>query len=130
MSLPEIQLYLDRARQDLEAAQSTLEHGFFSVTVSRAYYAMFYATNALLISQGIHRHRHAGVLSAFSEHFIKTGLIESEYAKILGNVFNSRLGSDYDVTYSIEQTLAEGVLQDAQRFVDRAEAYLQQSGAL
>ncbi len=41
MSASEIQLYLDRARQDLNAAQSILDQGFYRVVVSRAYYAMY-----------------------------------------------------------------------------------------
>ena len=128
MGALEIQLYLDRAHQDLQAAESNLNQGFYGVAVSRAYYAMFYATSALLASKGISRSKHSGVHSAFGEYFVKTGLIETEYVKMLGHAFNSRLGSDYDITFSAEQTLAKGILQDAYRFVDRVEDYLRQLG--
>jgi hypothetical protein len=40
----------------------------------------------------------------------------------------SRLDSDYDITFSAEQVLATKVFQDAQRFVGRIESYLQQKG--
>jgi uncharacterized protein (UPF0332 family) len=130
MASSEIQLYLNRARQDLQATQVNLEQGFYDVAVSRAYYAVFYAANALLVSKGITRSRHSGVLSAFSEHFVKPGLVETEYAKILGQAFDSRLDSDYDVTFTAERTLAEVLLQDAWHFVDRVEQYLRQVGAL
>jgi len=53
MDVPEVQLYLDRARQDVQAAQSNLDQGFYGVAVSRAYYAMFYSVSALLASKGI-----------------------------------------------------------------------------
>jgi uncharacterized protein (UPF0332 family) len=130
MAAPEIQLYLNRARQDLQAAHSNLEQGFHSVAVTRAYYAMFYSASALLASKGISRSKHSGVHSAFGEHFVKAGLIETEYAKMLGHAFDSRLDSDYDITFSAERALAEAVLRDAQRFVDRVERYLQQVGML
>jgi uncharacterized protein (UPF0332 family) len=91
---------------------------------------MFYAASALLASKGIARSKHSGVHSAFGEHFVKTGLIEVEYAKMLANAFDSRIDSDYDVLYKTEQALAEEVLEDARRFVDRAEQYLCQAGAL
>ena len=68
--------------------------------------------------------------SAFGEHFVKTGLLETEYAKMLGHAFDSRLDSDYDVTFTAERALAEEVLHDAQRFVERAEEYLCQAGVL
>lgn len=57
-------------------------------------------------------------------------LIETEYAKMLGHAFDSRLDSDYDITFTAERTLAEEVLHDAQRFVERAEKHLRQAGVL
>jgi uncharacterized protein (UPF0332 family) len=128
MGAPEIQFYLDRARQELQAAQAIMNQGFYGVAVSRAYYAMFYAASGLLASKGLSRSKHSGVISAFGEHFVKTGLIETEYAKILGQAFDSRLDADYDVMFIAEQMLAEEVLRDARRFVDRAERYLRQAG--
>jgi uncharacterized protein (UPF0332 family) len=128
MNAPEVQLYLDRAHVDLQAAQSNLNQGFHGVAITRAYYAMFYAASALLTSQGISRSKHAGVHSAFGEHFVKTGLIEPEYAKMLGHAFDSRLDSDYDVAFTPERALGEEVLHDARRFVERVESYLRQAG--
>jgi uncharacterized protein (UPF0332 family) len=130
MDASEIQLYLDRARHDLRATQINLDQGLYGVAVTRAYYAIFYAANALLASKGISRSKHSGVHSAFGEHFVKAGLIESEYAKMLGHAFDSRLDSDYDVLFTVERTLAEEVFCDAQRFVDRAEQYLRRTGVL
>jgi uncharacterized protein (UPF0332 family) len=49
---------------------------------------------------------------------------------MLGQAFDSRLDSDYDIVFTPERALAEATLQDAQRFVERAEQYLQQAGAL
>lgn len=129
MAVPEIPLYLDRARQDLQAAESNLQRGFYRVAVTRAYYAMFYAASALLASKGISRSKHSGVRSAFREYFVKTGLIETEFAKMLGHAFDSRLDSDYDVAFTAELALAEEVLRDAQHFVDRCEEYLHRTGA-
>jgi uncharacterized protein (UPF0332 family) len=130
MASADAELYLNRAHQDLQAVLSILDQGFYNIAISRAYYAMFYAATALLASKGVARSKHSGVISAFSEYFVKTGLLEAEYARMLAHAFNSRLGSDYDVTSTIDRELAETVIQDARRFVDRTEAYLQQAGIL
>jgi uncharacterized protein (UPF0332 family) len=126
MAESEIQLYLDRAAQDLAAAQSNLDQGFYGVVVSRAYYAMYYAVNALLASQGISRKSHSGTISAFGEYFVKPGLIETEYAKMLSQSFDSRLDSDYDIAFHPDRKVAEKTLRDAQRFLKRVEQYFQQ----
>jgi uncharacterized protein (UPF0332 family) len=119
----ESRLYIEYARRDLRAAASNLDMGYLHVVVSRAYYAMLYAASALLSSKGITRSKHSGVLSAFGEYYVKTGLVEPEYAKMIGRAFDSRLDSDYDVVYQVDQSTAEKILIDAQRFVERVEDY-------
>lgn len=66
----------------------------------------------------------------FGEHFVKTGIFESAYAKMLSQAFDSRLDSDYDIVYIPECATVEAIQQDAQQFVAKIEAYLQQVGAL
>lgn len=77
----ESRLYLNRARRDLKAAESNLKLGYYYIAVSRSYYAMFYAASALLASKGVVRSKHSGVMSAFGEYFVKTGIIEPDHAK-------------------------------------------------
>jgi uncharacterized protein (UPF0332 family) len=77
-----IQAHLHHARQALESAASSLEHGFYATAINRAYYAIFYAASGLLLTKGISRSKHAGIISAFREHFVKSGLIEVEYSDL------------------------------------------------
>jgi len=126
----EIELYLKRALNALQQARDNLDLSHYDVASSRAYYAMFYAASALLASKGISRSKHSGVHSAFAQCFVKPGLIEPEYSRMLVNAFNVRLDSDYEVKPSIGRTLAEDILRDARQFVKRATAYLQQEGSL
>jgi uncharacterized protein (UPF0332 family) len=55
---------------------------------------MFYAAIALLVSAGISRGKHSGVHSAFGQYFVKRGLIEPEYGRMLVNAFSLRVDSD------------------------------------
>lgn len=130
MSTLDIRLYLDRARIDLLAAESNIHQGFASVAISRAYYAMFYAASALLASKEISRSKHSGVHAAFGEQFVKTGLIEPEYARMLINAFDSRLDADYEVDSFLDSEVAASILNDAKEFVARIERYLQEAGQL
>ena len=52
------------------------------------------------------------------------------FAKMLGHAFESRLDSDYDVLFTVEKSMAQDILYDARRFVDRAERYLREAGVL
>lgn len=42
---------------------------------------------------------------------------------MLVNAFNVRLDSDYEVAPTLSRELAEDVLRDAERFVERAASY-------
>jgi len=126
----EIQRYLERARLDLQAVDVNLQNELYTVAVSRAYYAMFYAATALLKSKGIDRSRHSGVISAFGQYFVKTGLIEVVFAKTLTQAFDSRNETDYGLMLIPDDELARTELDDARRFVERIESYLQEKGVL
>jgi len=68
--------YLARAHQVLDTGQLALEHGDYISAVNRAYYAIFYAANALLATKGLERSKHSGVIAAFRQHFVKTGIVD------------------------------------------------------
>lgn len=120
----QIRAYLQAARRALEAAAVNLEQGFYEVAINRAYYAIFYAASALLWTRGISRSKHSGVIAAFRQHFVKPGLIETEYSDLYGDVMDARLDSDYELAYEADQTAAQNRLDDARRFVERVAAYL------
>lgn len=126
----EVGLYLEHAREMLEVASHNLADGFYGSAINRAYYAVFYAANALLATQGLARSKHSGVIAAFREHFVKTGLVEIEFGDIYGRVMDDRHVGDYDVDASITPDRARTDLDDAQRFVDRVDRYLQEGGWL
>ena len=120
----QIKAYLRAARRSLEAAAFNLEEGFYGTAINRAYYAIFYAASGLLWTQGISRSKHSGVIAAFRQYFVKPGLIETEYSDLYGDVMDSRLDSDYDITYDADPAVARTCLEDARRFVERSAAYL------
>ena len=136
MSIPkhaakrEVGLYIERARQMLEVAAHNLADGFYDSAVNRAYYAVFYAANALLATQGIPRSKHSGAIAAFRQHFVKPGFIEIEYGDIYGRVMDDRHISDYDVETLIEPDRGQTDLGDAHRFVERIERYLNEENWL
>jgi uncharacterized protein (UPF0332 family) len=60
-----------------------------------------HAASALLLTKGITRSKHSGVISAFRKYFVKTGLIQVKYSEMYGRVMDARLDSDYDVLISV-----------------------------
>jgi uncharacterized protein (UPF0332 family) len=122
----EIHLYIERAREMLDVAVLNLSEGYPDSAVNRAYYAIFYAASALLLTEGLGRSKHSGVIAAFRQRFVKPGIIEIEYSRIYGRVMDDRLASDYEIEISVEAQVAERDLAEARLFVERIERHLQQ----
>ncbi|MBI3760467.1 MAG: HEPN domain-containing protein [Chloroflexi bacterium] len=117
--------YMASAKRTLATARKTLVEGDDFVTViNRSYYAIFYAANGLLQTEKLQSSKHSGVLALFREHFVKTGKIETEFSKIYGKAFDSRMESDYDVEEWPDKALAEQILTGAEKFVARVEQEL------
>lgn len=128
MNSEDVRLYLERANLDLRAAKANLDDGFYGVVVSRAYYAMFYAANALLATQGLTRSKHTAVHAAFGQHFVKTGLIEPQYLRRLVDAFDARSDADYDAAFVGDPARAEAAVASAKDFVARVERLLSLGG--
>ena len=125
-----VKTYLDAAHEALAGSQYNLDGGYYAIAVNRAYYAVFYAANALLATKGLARGKHSGTISAFRQSFVKPDLIEPEYSDIYGSLMDDRHVSDYDMETSIEPERAESDVESARAFVARIGTYLRQEGWL
>lgn len=90
----------------------------FIDAISRAYYAFFDAANALLITKGLVAKTHAGVITLFSLHFIKSKLIPLKYIRFFRQAKDAREQADYEILKKFSKLEAKQIIQTAQDFVD------------
>jgi uncharacterized protein (UPF0332 family) len=121
--------YLARARQALETGRLVLAHEDYIAAVNRAYYAIFYAANAMLATKGLERSKHSGVIAAFRQHFVKTGIIEPEYSDFYGQAMDERHFADHESGALSLESASEN-LEHAERFVLQIEKLLTEQGIL
>jgi uncharacterized protein (UPF0332 family) len=120
----QIKALVAKGKRSLIAAQRLFELGDYDFAASRAYYAIFYLAEALLLSRGMAFSKHSGVISAFGQHFIKTGLLPAELHAILRDAFDQRNVGDYDFDVLYPQEKALDLLSKARKFIDAVESYL------
>ena len=101
-----------------QAAKLLFENGFYEICVSRCYYSMFYLVQELLASRGIHYSTHKGLISEFGRSFIKTGILDPEYGKILNKGHERRMFGDYGQKDIVSREVAETALDETNRFRD------------
>lgn len=78
----------------------------------------------MLVLEGVDFSKHAGVISYFQKNYVKSGIFEKEYSKILAEAFEIRSESDYDDYYVISKEEAEEQIQNAQFFFDGIMKYV------
>ncbi|MEK7311605.1 MAG: HEPN domain-containing protein [Chloroflexota bacterium] len=119
----EVRDWLKRADEYVRAAEHEFNGEFYARSVSTSYYAMFYAATAALLSAGIERSKHSGVVSAFGQHFVKTGKVSSDLGRILNQTMEDREESDYSAIPLADHALAQQHRDDAQCFVAAVKDY-------
>lgn len=113
----EVQRLLEKADHALEVSESLYKQGFAQDAASKLYYAMFYATQALLKSEGIEVVKHSAVESALGYHFAKAGRIDPKYHRMLINARKIRETVDYDIQEETIEPSTTLKLEDGKEFV-------------
>ncbi len=122
--MKEIDSLINRARKYIKSAAMLIEEEDYESSVSRSYYAMFYCVEALLLTQGMSFSSHKGVISAFGQHFVKTGIFDKEMSRELSRAFEKRQLGDYEYTFVISGEEAEEILENAKGFTGKVVTYL------
>ena len=116
------------AQRRLAAAHLLLEHDFLDDVLSKSYYAIFSAAQAILSSKDLHSKKHSGVIAFFNLHFVKTGLIDKQFNTILGRAREVREFSDYGDFYETSEQECRSQLQAAEQFLEMAMNFLRAQG--
>jgi uncharacterized protein (UPF0332 family) len=116
---------LQKGRESLGAANLLLDQGYADFAVSRGYYAMFYAAEAALLSQGLTFSKHTAVIAAFGKHLAKPELVPSHLHRYLLDAFDIRQVGDYDAPGMVGEERAGRVLAQAREFLGVIEIYLE-----
>ncbi|MBC8417193.1 MAG: HEPN domain-containing protein [Desulfobacterales bacterium] len=108
---------LEQADESLEAAKTLLEQKLIRPSINRAYYAMFYAVLALLVTEKKETSKHGGAIALFDRDFVKKGVFTKDFSRWLHDAFDLRQRSDYTALYCASMDEAEKTLENAQVFV-------------
>lgn len=120
--------YLEKAEKKLEVAEKLLKSGDYEDAVSRAYYAVFHAAQALLLTEGEKAETHKGVVTLFGLLFVKTGKFKKNLGKYLANLKDDRESGDYEIFSYIDRETAETALIEARAFISGSREYLKNTG--
>lgn len=117
---PETQKLLDKATRALRAAELLLSGGDADFAAGRAYYAMFYISEALLHEKDLRSRKHSGVIALFGETFAKSGIMDAKFHRWLLDAFDKRILADYGVDAVLTRDDAVQMIAQAREFLEVA----------
>jgi uncharacterized protein (UPF0332 family)/predicted nucleotidyltransferase len=123
----DVQIVIAYAKEALADAEFGFKHIRYRWCANRAYYAVFHAATALLLSEGLAFSKHRGVIGAFDERGINGGKFPRFLGKRLREGFAARNIADYSYKEDISAELAEQLVRSAAAFVAEAERLLSRS---
>ncbi|WP_158301489.1 HEPN domain-containing protein [Methanocella paludicola] len=115
-SKEEIIKELGQSDNDLVRAKETIKAGDHKWSTIQAYYSMFHAARAVLLSTGYREKSHKCMLF-FLESLVDEGRLEPHFAREFRSAMFLREDADYEATYS-EQS-ARDTVENASLFIVR-----------
>ena len=116
---------LERAKEDLETAQDNLENKRFQASVNRSYYAIFHALRAVTAMDQFDSSKHAGVISYVNHHYVKSGIFDKSFSKLIDSAYRLREKADYQDFYIVSEKEAIEQIQKAETILKTVEEYLE-----
>lgn len=109
-----------RAETCLNEAQALAAGGFPYGAASRAYYAVFHAARALLVSAGLEVKTHRGVVSMLGDHFVRSGRLSPDMGRLVSRMQRDREDADYEPGAVFTAEEAARLINDAESFLQSA----------
>lgn len=117
--------WFDKAQRFIQSSQTLMDEGDFDSAASRLYYAMFYIAQAMLESVGLSFSSHKAVISAFGQHFAKSGEFDPRFHRALIDSFNQRQLGDYAAQSGLTRSDIEIMLTDARAFLEASQRWFE-----
>ena len=112
-----VRLRLKLAKEKIRSAEILLREDSYRDSISRAYYAIYYAAKALLLYHGQDPYTHKGVSVLFHKFCATHKKPDTSFAKMLSILQEARLNADYKEKTHISKDDAKEAIEMAQSFL-------------
>ncbi|MDE6286364.1 MAG: HEPN domain-containing protein [Muribaculaceae bacterium] len=110
---------LEKAFKTINEARDIASLGYWTLVANRLYYAAYYASVALLISEGTDASTHKGVIRMIGSLFVKNGILSVEDSKLLGRLYTMRQSGDYEDLFDWEEADVGPLIPQVEDFIGR-----------
>ncbi len=126
-SMKELSKYrFARAGEDLRDAKLLMNARSYKSSVNRSYYAIFHTLRAITALDGFDASKHSGVIAYINRMYVKEGIFEKTFSKMLDRAYRLREQADYNDFEIISREMAEEQLDRAEKIMEIVKPYLEE----
>ena len=123
-----IEYRLNQSMQTIGEVTKLIDSDLLNIAVNRIYYGIFYSLTALALRYNYESSKHAQLMGWFNQTFVKPGLLEIKYGKILREAFKNRRDGDYAPFIQFEKDDVLDMQSDMIDFIERIKSFLLNPG--
>jgi len=105
------------------------DQDYLDFAASRAYYALFYVAEALLLAEGLSFSSHAAVIAGFGRTFAKPQRLDPRFHRYLIDAQDIRNLGDYGVGTGVSRAQLNELLSWSEEFLSAATAFLDEAAS-
>lgn len=118
------QYRIERAKEDLMAAENDHQAGFYKAAINRSYYAIFHGIRAVNILDNFDASKHSSVIAHFNQYYVHTGEFDRDVYKLVDSAYRIREKCDYSDFFIASKEDSQTQLEHAREFLKSVEQYL------
>lgn len=122
--IKKLKTIMAKARRSMALAEKHHTEGLGDEAASRAYYAVFHAVQAVLLTKGLAFSKHSGVKEGFNREFVYTGVFPKEFHTMMERLFRDRNIGDYSYDKTVDTEASERDIRDAETMIAAIANYL------
>jgi uncharacterized protein (UPF0332 family) len=108
---------IEQAKAAISDVEILIEQNLLTLAINRIYYGMFYMLLALALKNGFKTSKHNQLIGWFNKEYIKTGIIDTKFGKIVNKGFEDRTDGDYGIFVQFEKEEVLLKLSDMKEFI-------------
>ena len=116
---------IEKAYGTVVEARDSADDNHWTLAANRLYYAVYYASKALLIQNGIVAKSHEGVIGMIGQNFVVPGIITIDEAKLLARLQNMRKTGDYDDFKEWHQEDVEPLFEKVEDYINKIKSLVE-----
>lgn len=117
-------IWLERSQNSLQAASALFKMGYYSDSISRSYYAVFYCIRALFSKDKVSAYKPTTMLAALGKHYVNNGKLEPCYHKSIFQMFDLRFQTEYECLSIADLDTSKFALETAFTIVNEIKGHL------